>query len=106
MVASIHTIRKSKICPITCHEVSERRQRYSSILSSVSIRDVGGRLTPVNGHFTPWNGPVLIIQEAGWAPVPVWKDAKILSTWFLVQSLGILCTVYAILVHFGKFVHP
>jgi len=27
-------------------------------------------------HFTPGKDPVPILQEAGWAPGPVWKDGK------------------------------
>jgi hypothetical protein len=29
--------------------------------------------------FTPGKDPVAIIQEAGWAPGPVWTDAEILA---------------------------
>ena len=27
-------------------------------------------------HFTPWKNPVPILQEAGWAPGPVWTGEK------------------------------
>ena len=27
-------------------------------------------------HFTPGKDPVPIVQEAGWAPGPVWKGAE------------------------------
>jgi len=27
-------------------------------------------------HFTPWKDPVPIVQEAGWAPGPVWMGGK------------------------------
>jgi len=27
-------------------------------------------------HFTPWKDPVPIVQEAGWAPGPVWTGGK------------------------------
>ena len=27
-------------------------------------------------HFTPWKDPVPILQEAGWAPGPVWTGGK------------------------------
>ena len=27
-------------------------------------------------HFTPGKDPVLILQEAGWVPGPVWKGGK------------------------------
>jgi len=27
-------------------------------------------------HFTPWKDPVPIVQEAGWAPWPIWTGGK------------------------------
>jgi hypothetical protein len=36
----------------------------------------GGWLTPRPGRFTPGKDPVQIVQEAGWAPWPVWTGAK------------------------------
>ena len=27
-------------------------------------------------HFTPWKDPITILQEAGWAPGPVWTGGK------------------------------
>ena len=33
--------------------------------------------TPRPGRFTPWKDPVPVVQEAGWAPGPVWTCAKI-----------------------------
>ena len=27
-------------------------------------------------HLTPWKDPVPVLQEAGWAPRPVWKGGK------------------------------
>ena len=37
---------------------------------------MGWRLTPRPGRLTPGKDPALIIQEAGWAPGPVWTDAE------------------------------
>ena len=31
------------------------------------------------GRFTPWKEPVPIVQEAGWAPGPVWTGAENLA---------------------------
>ena len=31
-------------------------------------------------HFTPWKDPVPIVQEAGWAPGPVWTSAENLAS--------------------------
>jgi hypothetical protein len=39
----------------------------------------GGWLTPRPGHFTPKKDPVPIVQEAAWAPGPVWTCAKNLA---------------------------
>ena len=36
----------------------------------------GGWSTPRPGRFTPGNDPVPIVQEAGWAPGPVWIGAE------------------------------
>ena len=36
---------------------------------------VGGS-APRAGHFTPGKDPVPIVQEAGWAPGPVWTGAE------------------------------
>jgi hypothetical protein len=47
-------------------------KRYSSTLSLTSALDGGRWLTPHPGHFTPRKDPVPIVQEAGWAPGPVW----------------------------------
>jgi hypothetical protein len=47
------------------------------------IRDLcarrGGWSAPRPGRFTPGKDPVPIVQEAGWAPGPVWKCAKNLA---------------------------
>jgi hypothetical protein len=39
----------------------------------------GGRSAPHPGRFTPGKDPVPIVQEAGWAPGPVWTCAKYLA---------------------------
>jgi len=36
----------------------------------------GGWSTPLSGRFTPEKDPVTIVQEAGWAPKPVWTVAE------------------------------
>ena len=67
---------KGKVHPTTGHEGSEEKQRYSSILSLISALDWGGCSTPQPGRFTPRERkPVLIVQEDGWAPGPVWTGA-------------------------------
>ena len=39
----------------------------------------GGWSTPRRGRFTPSKDPVPIVQEAGWAPGPVWAGAENLA---------------------------
>ena len=34
-------------------------------------------------YFTPGKDPVPILQDAGWAPVPVWKEGKSIY-WFMI----------------------
>jgi len=40
---------------------------------------VGGQCHALAGHFTPGKDLVPIVEEAGWAPGPVWMDAKNLA---------------------------
>jgi hypothetical protein len=76
MMTSTHTICKSTICPLTCHEILEWRQMYNITFCSVLVLDVGRWLTPVYSRFTLLNDTVPIIREAEWAPGPVWKSVK------------------------------
>ena len=41
--------------------------------------DGGGWSAPRPDRFTPGKDPVPIVQEAGWAPQPVWTDAENLA---------------------------
>ena len=70
---------KGKVHPRTGHEGPEGEQTYSSTLPSTSALDRGGWSTPLPGHFTPGKDSVLIVQEAGWAPGPVWTGAENLA---------------------------
>jgi hypothetical protein len=67
---------KGKGHPRTGREGPEGESWYSSILSLTSALDEGGWSTPRPGRFTPGNDPVPIVQEAGWAPGPVWTGAS------------------------------
>jgi len=40
---------------------------------------VGGQCHTPAGHFIPGKDLVLIVEEAGWAPGPVWMGAKNLA---------------------------
>ena len=53
---------------------------YSPTLPSTSALDGGGWSTPHTGHFPPGKDPVPIVQDAGWAPGPVWTDAENLTS--------------------------
>jgi hypothetical protein len=44
-------------------------------LSLTSALDGGGWPMPQAGRFTPGKDPVPIVQEAVWAPDPVWMGA-------------------------------
>ena len=52
---------------------------YSSTLPSSSALDGGGWSTPRPARFTPGKDPVQIVQETGWAPVPVWTGVESLA---------------------------
>ena len=49
------------------------------ICSLTLALDEGGWLTPRPGRFTLGNDPVRIVQEAAWAPGPVWTGAENLA---------------------------
>jgi hypothetical protein len=61
------TYKKGKGHPITGHQVSR---------GGVQALERGGWSAPRPGHFTPGKDTVPIVQEAGWAPGPVWTCAK------------------------------
>jgi len=63
---------KVKVHPTTGHEGPEREYRYSYILFLTSALVGAVWLTPHPGRFTPAKDPLPIVQEAGWAPGPVW----------------------------------
>ena len=71
---------KGKGLPTTGHEGQEGEQRYSSTLTLTSAIDGGGWSTPSPGRFTPGNDPVLIVQEAEWAPGPIWTGVENLDS--------------------------
>ena len=52
---------------------------YSSTLPSPLALDAGGQSAPRPGRFTPGKDPVPVVQEAGWAPGPVWTGAENLA---------------------------
>jgi hypothetical protein len=54
-------------------------QEYSYTLSLTSARYGDGWSTPRPGRFTPGKDPVPIVQEAGWAPGPVWTGPENLA---------------------------
>jgi hypothetical protein len=64
------------IHPKTGHEGPDVEQTYSCTLYLTSAIDDGGRSTPRPSRLTASNNPVLILQEAGWAPELVWKGGR------------------------------
>jgi hypothetical protein len=73
---------KGKFHPITFHEGTQGEQSISSTLSLTSAVDGGGWSTPRHCRSNPGNEPVPSVQEATWAPAPVWTDAENLApTW-------------------------
>ena len=67
---------KGKFHPRTGHQSPDWEQRYNSTLSLTSALDGGGWSTPRSGRFTPGKDLVPIVQEAGWAPGPVWTGSE------------------------------
>jgi hypothetical protein len=68
-VTSHHKSGKSKVRPRTGHKDPDGELQYSSTLSLTSAQDGSGRSTPRPGRSTPQERhPVLIVQNAGWAP--------------------------------------
>ena len=72
--------KKRKVHPTTAHEGPEGEEMYSSTLSLTSALDWGGWSAPRPGRLTPEKGLVPIVQEAGWAPGPVWTGVENVGT--------------------------
>ena len=70
---------KINVHPRTGYEGPEGG-RDSSPLYLTSAIDVGGRSAARPGRFTPGKDPLPIVQEAGWAPGPVWTGAENLAS--------------------------
>jgi len=49
---------------------------YSSTIFLTFALDGGGWATPSSGRFTTYNDAVPIVQEAAWAPGPIWTVAE------------------------------
>ena len=70
---------KVKVLPVTSHWGPEGEYRCSPTLSWPRHLDGFGWSAPRPGRFTPGKDPVPIVQEAGWAPGPVWTGAENLA---------------------------
>ena len=68
-----------EVHPRTGHEGPEGEERFSSTLSLTLALQVGRWSTPRPGRFIPGKDPVPDVQEAGWAPGPVWTGAENLA---------------------------
>ena len=58
------------------HEGPQGEQRYSCTLSRTLALDGGGGSATRPGRLYPRERPSTIVQEAGWAPGPVWTGGK------------------------------
>ena len=74
-----HVPGQGKVLPRTGLEVPEGEEMYTSNVPSTSALDGGMWSTPCPGRFNPGKDMVPIVQEAGWAPGPVWTGAKNLA---------------------------
>ena len=87
---------------MTCDEGTEGEHRYNSTLSLTSARDGGVNATP-QPLYPRERDPVPIVQEAGWAPGPVWTGAENLASTGLdprtAQPVASRYTDYAIPAH-------
>jgi hypothetical protein len=70
---------KGKGHPITGHEGPTGGVEVELYSFSTSALGGGGWSAPRPSCFTPGKYPVPIVQEAGWAPGPVWMCAKNLA---------------------------
>jgi hypothetical protein len=62
--------------PANCHIGKEGEWMYTSTLALTLALDLCRKLSPPSGRFTPPGmTPVPFVQEAGWAPEPVWTGA-------------------------------
>jgi hypothetical protein len=66
----------TQVCAYETNLCETGHEGPEGALSLTSALDEGCESTPRPGRFTPRNDPVLIVQEAGWAPGPVWTDTK------------------------------
>jgi len=70
----------TEVHPRTGHEGTEREYRYSSTLSLISALGGVGSQRHALAIIPPGKDPVPIVQEAGWAPGPVWTGAENLAS--------------------------
>ena len=71
---------KDKFYPRTGHEGTEGVQRCNYNLSLTSALDRGGWSKPRSGLFTPGKrDPAPDVQQAVWAPGPIWTGAENLA---------------------------
>jgi hypothetical protein len=70
---------KGKGHPITGHQGPRKAVEVYLYSVSPSALEGAGWSPPRPGRYTPGKDPVPIVQEAGWAPGPVWMCAKNLA---------------------------
>jgi hypothetical protein len=88
------TYSQGKGHPITGYQVTRGGVEVQLYLFSTSALGRGGWSVPHSGRFTPGKDPVPIVQEAEWAPGPVWTCAKNLAaTGIFFFFLLVSCTL-------------
>jgi hypothetical protein len=73
-------IGKGKGHPITSHQGPREGVEVYLYSFTTSALEGGRWSAPRHGRFTSGKDPVPIVQEARWAPAPVWACAKNLAT--------------------------
>jgi hypothetical protein len=79
--------------PITGHEGPTGGVEVSLYSFLTSAIGGGGWSAPRPGRFTPGKYPVPIVQEAGWAPGPVWITKSKVTKNTCVSYLSIIHTL-------------
>jgi len=68
------------ISQVPKHKTTKARFTLKQATKAQRGLDGGGCSTPSPGYFTPRErDPVPLVQEAGWAPGPVWTGAENLA---------------------------
>jgi hypothetical protein len=73
---------KGKVLPLQAWMASRVGRGIALPFLDRSIRSGWVVSSTPQPHFTPGKDPLPIVQEAGWAPGPVWSAENLAPTWF------------------------